>query len=70
MTPRDCLLQARALVLHDLPNGAMRHLDRFLGTLADRGARFEQAFPEACVPLRRGVASGRIHDLMPLGAAA
>jgi peptidoglycan/xylan/chitin deacetylase (PgdA/CDA1 family) len=43
-----------ALVLHDLPNGAMRHLDRFLGLLADRGTRFVQDFPEDCVLLRRG----------------
>jgi peptidoglycan/xylan/chitin deacetylase (PgdA/CDA1 family) len=43
------------MVLHDLPNGAMRHLDRVLGTLADRGARFIAEPPEACVPLRAGV---------------
>lgn len=49
-----------ALVLHDLPNGAMRHLDRFLGRLADSGARFAQDFPEACVPLRRGAITGPI----------
>ena len=48
------------LVLHDLPNGAMRHLDRFLGTLADRGAQFMQEFPAECVPLRRGLATGPI----------
>jgi peptidoglycan/xylan/chitin deacetylase (PgdA/CDA1 family) len=43
------------MVLHDLPNGAMRHLDRVLGTLADHGARFIAEPPEACVPLRAGV---------------
>ncbi|MBO1073505.1 polysaccharide deacetylase family protein [Roseomonas marmotae] len=60
------------LVLHDLPNGAMRHLDRFLGTLADRGARFTQDFPAACVPLRRGQPSGRVADYVTphRGAAA
>jgi peptidoglycan/xylan/chitin deacetylase (PgdA/CDA1 family) len=60
------------LVLHDLPNGAMRHLDRFLGTLADRGARFTQDFPAACVPLRRGVPSGPVADYVTphTGAAA
>jgi peptidoglycan/xylan/chitin deacetylase (PgdA/CDA1 family) len=46
-----------ALVLHDLPNGAMRHLDRFLGLLAARGTRFVQDFPEDCVLLRRGEAT-------------
>jgi peptidoglycan/xylan/chitin deacetylase (PgdA/CDA1 family) len=44
------------LVLHDLPNGAMRHLDRFLGLLTDRGTRFLQGFPDECVLLRRGKA--------------
>lgn len=43
------------LVLHDLPNGAMRQLDRFLGEALDAGARFGAAPPESCVPLRRGV---------------
>jgi peptidoglycan/xylan/chitin deacetylase (PgdA/CDA1 family) len=50
------------LVLHDLPNGAMRHLDRFLGRLAEQGAHFTQDFPPCCVPLRRGAATGPIAD--------
>jgi peptidoglycan/xylan/chitin deacetylase (PgdA/CDA1 family) len=58
------------LVLHDLPNGAMRHLDRFLGLLTDRGTRFEQEFPAACVPLRRGVATGPIEDYVTYRAGA
>ncbi|MXP62101.1 polysaccharide deacetylase family protein [Roseomonas sp. M0104] len=57
-----------ALVLHDLPNGAMRHLDRFLGRLADQGARFTQDFPPACLPLCRGVATGPIADYVTLPA--
>ncbi|HWX50107.1 MAG TPA: polysaccharide deacetylase family protein [Roseomonas sp.] len=59
-----------ALVLHDLPNGAMRHLDRFLGRLADQGVRFTQDFPEACIPLRRGVATGPIADYVTHRAGA
>lgn len=43
------------MVLHDLPNGAMRHLDRVLGTLADRGVEFLAEPPDACVPLQGGV---------------
>ena len=43
------------LVLHDLPNGAMRHLDRFLGEAQDRGWRFSADPPPGCVPLRRGL---------------
>jgi len=42
------------MVLHDLPNGAMRHLDRVLGTWQDRGVTFLSVPPEACVPLRAG----------------
>lgn len=41
-------------VLHDLPTGAMRHLDRFLGRAADAGMRFRQDFPPSCVPIRAG----------------
>lgn len=43
------------LVLHDLPNGAMRHLDRVLGGWQDRGVTFLAEPPAACVPLRAGV---------------
>ncbi len=43
------------LVLHDLPNGAMRHLDQFLGEAEQAGARFGADPPACCVPLRRGV---------------
>jgi peptidoglycan/xylan/chitin deacetylase (PgdA/CDA1 family) len=43
------------LVLHDLPNGAMRHLDRFLGELQDQGWAFSANPPPGCVPLRRGI---------------
>jgi len=42
------------LVLHDLPTGAMRDLDRFVATARDRGARFAQDFPENCVPIECG----------------
>ena len=42
------------MVLHDLPNGAMRHLDRVLGAFADLGVEFLADPPEACVPLRHG----------------
>ncbi|MFT8243184.1 polysaccharide deacetylase family protein [Roseomonas sp. BN140053] len=42
------------MVLHDLPTGAMRHLDRFLGTVAERGGRIRQDFPPDCVPIAEG----------------
>ena len=42
------------MVLHDLPTGAMRHLDRFLGLVADRGGRVRQEFPPDCMPMIDG----------------
>ncbi|QIG94703.1 MULTISPECIES: polysaccharide deacetylase family protein [unclassified Bradyrhizobium] len=53
------LAQCRAqpwtlLVLHDLPTGAMAHLDRFLDRAETSGARFRQDFPPQCVPVRNG----------------
>lgn len=51
----QCQSQAWSLmVLHDLPTGAMQHLDMFLGRVTDLGARIHQAFPPACVPIRSG----------------
>jgi peptidoglycan/xylan/chitin deacetylase (PgdA/CDA1 family) len=44
------------VVLHDLPTGAMQHLDGFLYALADRGDTMTQGFPDDCVPIRRGQA--------------
>jgi peptidoglycan/xylan/chitin deacetylase (PgdA/CDA1 family) len=49
------LAQSHALVvLHDLPTGAMRDLDRFIAAATDRGATFTQDFPRDCVPIERG----------------
>jgi peptidoglycan/xylan/chitin deacetylase (PgdA/CDA1 family) len=42
------------MVLHDLPTGAMRHLDRFLDRAGEAGARLRQDFPPACVAIRGG----------------
>ena len=51
----QCHSQAWSLmVLHDLPTGAMRHLDAFLDRAAGAGARFHQEFPPDCVPIRAG----------------
>jgi peptidoglycan/xylan/chitin deacetylase (PgdA/CDA1 family) len=41
-------------VLHDLPGGAMRHLDRFIKTAREKGGRFRQDFPPDCVPIVGG----------------
>ena len=42
------------VVLHDLPTGAMAHLDRFITMVRAAGGRFRQDFPPDCVPLRNG----------------
>ncbi len=45
------------MVLHDLPSGAMRHLDRFLDRVGEMGGRLRQDFPPACVPMVEGMVS-------------
>jgi peptidoglycan/xylan/chitin deacetylase (PgdA/CDA1 family) len=60
------LAQCRAqpwslVVLHDLPTGAMDHLDRFLDRATDAGAILHQEFPPACVPIRHGEIALPIH---------
>lgn len=42
------------IVVHDLPTGAMAHLERFIDRVRDAGGTFRQDFPGDCVPLRRG----------------
>lgn len=42
------------VVLHDLPTGAMRHLDAFITQLEEQGAEFVQDFPPDCVPIETG----------------
>ena len=42
------------MVLHDLPGGAMNHLERFIDRAGKAGARFHQDFPPDCVPIRSG----------------
>ena len=50
------------MVLHDLPNGAMRHLDRLLGTWQERGVEFLAAPPASCLPIRAGQAMPGLAD--------
>lgn len=42
------------VALHDLPNGAMAHLEEFLGRLEAAGVEFVQEFPPDCVPVLDG----------------
>ncbi len=57
------------VVLHDLPTGAMKNLDRFLGAAKDRGASFQQDFPAACVPIERGRLVGAVEPYITENAA-
>lgn len=50
------------MVLHDLPTGALRHLDRFIRAAADQGARFRQDFPPSCVPIFAGHVAGPLDN--------
>jgi peptidoglycan/xylan/chitin deacetylase (PgdA/CDA1 family) len=51
----DCRTREWSLVvLHDLPNGAMRHLDSFLRRLRDKGHDLTQEFPLDCTPIVGG----------------
>jgi peptidoglycan/xylan/chitin deacetylase (PgdA/CDA1 family) len=51
----DCRTRERSLVvLHDLPNGAMQHLDSFLRKLLDDGHQLTQEFPPECTPIAGG----------------
>ncbi len=50
------------IVLHDLPTGAMDHLERFLDRATEAGARFRQDFPPDCVPIQRGTVIRSVED--------
>lgn len=52
------------MVLHDLPNGAMTHLPRFLDAATKAGARFRQDFPTDCTPIVRGDVIGSLDRLI------
>jgi hypothetical protein len=51
----DCHSRPWSLVvLHDLPTGAMAHLDRFIRQLLDEGMELTQEYPPDCVPILDG----------------
>lgn len=43
------------MVLHDLPSGAMRHLEGFLDKVGEAGGRLRQDFPPDCTPIVEGI---------------
>jgi peptidoglycan/xylan/chitin deacetylase (PgdA/CDA1 family) len=53
----------QVVVLHDLPTGAMAHLDRFLDALSDRGAELRTDFPPEATPILRGHQIGDLSAL-------
>jgi len=51
----DCRSRQWSLVvLHDLPTGAMTHLDHFLRVLRDEAVDVTQDYPPECVPIADG----------------
>lgn len=42
------------VVLHDIPSGAMLHLDEFIGRLKHEGMELTQEYPPDCVPIMNG----------------
>jgi peptidoglycan/xylan/chitin deacetylase (PgdA/CDA1 family) len=51
----DCqTLDWPLVVLHDLPTGAMRHLEQFIARLKEENFEFIQAFPPDCLPIVDG----------------
>lgn len=63
------LAQCRAqpwtlIVLHDLPSGAMAHLDQFINRVRDLGGRLRQDFPPDCMPIVDGIVVRPIEDFV------
>ena len=61
------LAQCRAqpwtlMALHDVPSGAMRHLEDFLDRVQQAGAHLRQDFPPDCMPIVEGIVVRPIED--------
>ena len=56
------------MVLHDLPSGAMPHLDRFVSEARALGGRMRQDFPPACLPMKAGSAEPELADFVTYGS--
>ena len=52
------------MVLHDIPSGAMAHLDRFLDLMEGQGGRLRQDFPPGCMPIVEGDCVGSLDGLV------
>ena len=61
----QCCAQAwTVMVLHDLPTGAMRNLERFLDAVVELGTRLRQDFAPECVPILDGRIVRPIDDIL------
>lgn len=52
------------VAIHDLPTGAMKHLETFIVGVQELDAEFTDQFPADCVPLLRGTAQWDMSHLM------
>ncbi len=67
----QCKLQPWTLmVLHDLPTGAMRHLELFLDKVGEAGGRIRQDFPPECVLMADGIAPRPLEPYVTAVSAA
>ncbi|MFZ2737902.1 MAG: polysaccharide deacetylase family protein [Burkholderiaceae bacterium] len=61
----QCLDQPKTLmVLHDLPTGAMKHLERFIDLAQQAGGQFRQDYPSDCVPIVSGQVVGDVEQFV------
>jgi peptidoglycan-N-acetylglucosamine deacetylase len=56
------------MALHDLPTGAMRHLEAFLDAVGAAGGNIRQDFPPDCMPLAEGETVGPLANYVASAA--
>jgi hypothetical protein len=56
-------LEWSVVVLHDVVDAALPRLDEFLTAVATRQPTWSQEFPDACTPIRNGVATASFDTL-------
>jgi peptidoglycan/xylan/chitin deacetylase (PgdA/CDA1 family) len=55
--------ECSVVVLHDVADAALGHLDEFLTALERRGTNWSQSFPDDCTPIRRGMPTASFDTL-------
>src|SRR5262245_20365378 len=67
----QCRVKAwTVMVLHDLPTGAMRNLQRFLDVAVELGVRSRQDFAPECIPILDGRIVRPLADILSPSASA